>query len=370
MNSILNLKMPIIGLSPMDAVTDSPYRFIMQKYGNPDIVFTEFTNVMGMCIAGDKIMHTFHYDEAQRPIVGQIYGKEPEYFYHASKIICALGFDAVDINMGCPAKNVASSGAGAGLIRTPELSKEIIASVKKGVEDWVRDGKLTGLSERSLEGFNELLEIKRKEVENIELTELSSKGFQNLVSQFRNGTERVIVPTSVKTRIGYDKPITAEWVKNISEANPEWITVHGRTLKQMYAGKADWNEIRIAVESTHLPILANGDIVTTQDAKDVLELTGAAGVLIGRGTYGNPWIFKEIKGEIKSNSVDLKTRIKVMVEHTEKFLEIYPDPKMFFQMRKHFGWYMKGFDGAVEMRKKLFLSSSIEEVKEIVKDYL
>lgn len=341
MNFLDQFKKPIIGLAPMDGVSDHAFRFITKKYGNPDLIFTEFTNVMGMCIAGDHLMHTFFYDKSQRPIIGQIYGNSPEYFYHATKIICELGFDGVDINMGCPAKNVASSGAGAGLIRTPELAREIIREVKRGVLDWVEDGKLTGLSSRSLKGVVAIKEA--MELEN---------------------NDRKLIPVSVKTRIGFDKPETESWIENLSKENPEWITLHGRTLKQMYTGKADWEEIKKAVNVTDIPIIANGDITSKNDLEEVMELTRARGVLVGRASFGNPWIFNELRGDDKIPN--LEEKIKVIIEHTEKFLELYPEPKLFFQMRKHFGWYIKGFDGAVEMRRKLMTTTSLEDLKIIL----
>lgn len=364
-HTILNLPQPIVALAPMDGVTDSPFRFIAKKYGNPDLIFTEFTNVMGMCIAGDKIMHTFHYDESQRPIVGQIYGNDPEYFYHAAKIICALGFDAVDINMGCPAKNVAASGSGAGLIKTPELAKEIVFSVKRGVMDWVEDAKLTGLTNRSLRGFEELIAVKKKEIEVSSNINETSLGLKNLVSYLEKTNDRDIIPVSVKTRIGYDQPITESWISEISTANPEWISVHGRTLKQMYEGSADWSEIAKAVASTDIPILANGDVKSVDDFNNILTQTKSYGALIGRASFGNPWIFKSIR-EVRATDIDLPTKIDVMLEHTKKFVELYPDPKAFFQMRKHFGWYMKSFDGALETRKKLMLTTSLKDVEAIV----
>jgi tRNA-dihydrouridine synthase B len=374
MKSILNLQLPIIGLAPMDGVTDSPYRFINKKYGNPDLVFTEFTHVTGMCVAGDKIFHTFHYNEEQRPIVGQIYGKEPEYFYHAAKIICALGFDSLDINMGCPAKTVTASGAGAGLIRTPEIAKQIVKAVRRGIKDWVETGELTGLSDRSLEGLKVLLDVKRKEIE--EKFDVNSDyiGLNNLKNALGlSDSDRSQIPVSIKTRIGYDQPITKEWISHLNDVEADFISVHGRTLKQMYSGVADWNEIQIAVETANMPVLANGDIKTSEDVNMVLSQTGAAGVLIGRGSYGNPWIFKDIKSGINNKDkleVNLVDRVKTMLEHTEKFVELYPNPKAFFQMRKHFGWYMKSFEGAVETRKKLMLSNSLEEVREIISDLL
>ncbi len=369
MKSILELQQPIIGLSPMDGVTDSAYRFITQKYGNPDIMFTEFTNVMGLCIAGDNLLKDFEYDESERLIIGQIYGKEPEYFYHAAKIVCALGFDGVDINMGCPAKTVSSSGAGAGLIKTPDLAREIIAAVKKGVSDWVENGKLTGLSERTYRAVVEKIKNYQLRIKNENIINSNSIGFLNL-----SGEERQIIPTSVKTRIGYDIPVTENWIKNLTLADPAWITVHGRTLKQLYTGEANWDEIRKAVESTDLPVLANGDIKSAEDVKKVLDLTKANGVLIGRATYGNPWIFSEIRDQMsgirnQNLEISFEEKVRVLIEHTEKFVLDNPEPKAFFQMRKHFGWYMKSFDGAKEVREKLMRSNSLEEVKTILNEY-
>jgi tRNA-dihydrouridine synthase len=365
----------------MDGITDSAFRFIVKKYGNPDMMVTEFNHVMGMCIAGDNVMETFEYDESQRPIVGQIYGKEPEYFYHAAKIICALGFDAVDINMGCPAKNVAASGAGAGLIRTPELALDIIKAVKKGVEDWTIDGKITGLSNRSIKGFEEALKKKFDEISATQINmSLPNNGLNNLIATLSKreyayklkefNAERKLIPVSVKTRIGYDKPITKEWISNIASANPEWLTVHGRTLKQLYTGEADWNELKIAVESTTLPVIVNGDIKNAEDYRKVMDLTNAFGAFIGRASYGNPWVFNTIKSPSTSISEPtIKERIDVMLELTRRFVELNPDPKLFFRMRKHFGWFIKGVEGSGEIRAKLMTTCSYSDVINVLDSF-
>lgn len=365
MKSVLNLQSPVIALSPMDGVTDYATREIVKKYGNPDLIYTEFVNVMGLCIAGYNTLKELEYSELQRPIIGQIYGKEPEYFYHAAKIIAALGFDGVDINMGCPAKNVASSGAGAGLIRTPELAKEIIESVKKGVADWVDNGKLTGLNEKTLKAVNQAILTKIKELEDLHTPDKRHSGGQiNLLSQDKKTKhQRVLIPVSVKTRIGFDKPITEEWISTLDSANPAWIAVHGRLLKQLYSGFADRKELKKAVNSTSKAVLINGDLLNRQDALKAIEETGAFGALIGRGCFGNPWAFKNLNLE----DVPIEDRLRVMIEHTNLFVQKNGDPKAFVQMRKHFGWYIKGFDGAREARTKLMTSSSIEEVQEILK---
>ncbi len=386
MKDILGLQTPVLGLAPMDGVTDHAYRYITKKYGNPDIIFTEFTHVQGLCIAGQNLLKAFEYDQTQRPIVAQIYGKEPEYFYHAAKIVCALGFDGVDINMGCPAKNVTSSGAGAGLIRTPELAKEIIASVKEGVKHWVDNGELTGLSNKTHEAVIEMIRKLKSSSEPDAKGEQAYakgqaaygssglkenpnlKGYLNLTSDKRSE-----IPVSVKTRIGFDKPVTESWISHLDSCNPAWLTVHGRTLKQMYTGNADWTELKKAVESTDKAVLVNGDIKEYSDIQKVLNLTGAYGVLIGRATFGNPWVFKEDNAAQTSesgsiNSDLLKKKIQVMLEHTKLFVENNLDARAFVQMRKHFGWYIRGFDGAKEIREKLMRSNSLAEVEEIVKD--
>lgn len=361
---ITDLKQPILGISPMDGVTDSAMRYITKKYGNPDIIYTEFTHVHGLCVAGDKLLHHFKYDPIERPIIAQIFGKEPEYFYHVAKMVCALGFDGVDINMGCPAKTVAQSGSGASLIRTPELAKEIILACKEGVKHWVENGNLTGITSRTQKAVDEMIQLNLKKHE--DYTGEETIGYRNLMTNRKGSSQypRDVISVSVKTRIGYDSPITAEWILHLNEVKPEWLAVHGRTLKQMYTGNADWNELKIAVESTNIPVLVNGDIKTKDDFEKVIELTGAYGALIGRATYGNPWIFEELRG--KKNELSFDEIKKVIIEHTEKFVEEVPDPKGFFQMRKHLSWYISGIENASELRTKLMQASSLQDVKRIL----
>src|SRR5213594_1843910 len=136
MNFWQTIPKPIIGLSPMDGVTDASFRFITAKHGSPDVVFTEFVNVETAFSAPDTLIKDFTYSEIERPIVAQIYGHTPETFYKVAQIVCALGFDGLDINMGCPAKKVAAKGSGAALILTPELAKSIIRAAAQGIKDW------------------------------------------------------------------------------------------------------------------------------------------------------------------------------------------------------------------------------------------
>ncbi|MBU1071286.1 tRNA-dihydrouridine synthase [Patescibacteria group bacterium] len=298
------IKKPIVGLAPMDGVTDAAMRFITKKHGNPDVMFTEFVSAEGIRAGAVKLMKNFIYDESERPIVAQLFGKDPEAFYVAVKTVLKLGFDGVDINMGCPARKVAKRGEGAGLINNPELALAIIKEVQRAVNNKI--------------------------------------------------------PVSVKTRIGYDKPVTEEWISKLLSVEPAVISLHGRTLKQGYGGLADWEEIGKAAKlckETETLLLGNGDVKSVEDGKEKIKKYGGDGFLIGRAAFGNPWVFN--KGET------LVKKFEVALEHARKFEELYPDDR-FFVMRKHLSWYAKGFDGAKELRSKLVRCDSAEEVKKVI----
>lgn len=327
MKFILGLTKPVIGLAPMDGVSDSPFREIMMKYGKPDIMYTEFTNVKGLLLAAERVLHHFHYveSEKERPLIAQIYGSDPIDFYHAAKIPVALGYDGVDINMGCPAKNVANSGSGAALIKTPDIAAEIIYETKRGVADFLSDGKLTGMKQKQQKFVEGVIEQIRDRITREDLQawlvnkKIETFGYLQVLDtrhlklldslgnnddfkindkfaalktyiQYKTGLE-AYVPVSVKTRIGFDEAITEKWISHVAKQDVAWIGIHGRTLNQMYKGAADYNELKIAVESTDLPVLVNGDIRDREHALERIEETGAFGALIGRGAMGNPWVF-------------------------------------------------------------------------------
>lgn len=328
------LEKPIIGLSPMDGVTDAACRYITAKYGKPSFMMTEFTNVEGLARGAAKMMVAFLYDEIERPIVGQIYGVEVDSFYKCSVMLCAMGFDGIDINMGCPANNVAKRGSGAGLIQTPELAREIIRSCKKGAEDF----------------YNGIT--------------LEKAGVHPaIIEELPVIAERKLVPVSVKTRIGYGEIVTESWISNLLLEKPANITLHGRTLKQMYMGKANWEEIAKAAricKEHGVSLLGNGDVESREDALKKIEEYGVDGVLIGRATFGNPWIFKGVEPTMEE-------RMAVALEHARVFDRI---GRVHFQyIKKHLGWYCKGFDGAKEMRKELMLGENLEDIEEVFKKF-
>lgn len=367
-----DIQYPVIGLSPMDGVSDAPFRYITNKYGNPDLILSEFVHVVGLCRGGERLWQDFIFTDSEKPISGQIFGVEPDYFYHAAKIICELGFTGVDINMGCPAKTVAEHGAGAGLIRTPKLAQEIVRQVKKGVQDWYETGEITGVKDEMKQRIKKMVEQRRQRAE--------ADGIE--FKRYANGNDRQLVPVSVKTRLGVEQITITEWIKYLAEVDPAWITLHGRTLKQLYAGEANWDAIATAVATVpHIPMIANGDVKSYADVVKVLDVTKAKGVLVGRATEGNPWFFKNIDKLKKFIAKDpeqieipdiyipsLEERFQVMIEHAKLHVELKGEGA-FIQMRKHMAWYMNGFDGALDMRKKLMSTNNIADIEQVVSEF-
>lgn len=370
MNFWQQLEKPILALAPMDGVTDAAYRYITAKHGSPDIHFTEFTNVEGLARNAAVMLTDFIYSETERPVVAQIYGSEVESFYKIAIVVCELGFDGIDINMGCPAKKVAARGCGAGLIRTPELAKDIVRAVKQGVVDWV-NGK-------SIEDLGFKLRMKKR-VEEMNVARIGAARLQ----------QRRTLPISVKTRIGYDSVVVEDWVKHLLEVEPVAISIHGRTLKQMYTGQADWEAIARAAELIHQTdtlVLGNGDLNTVSDVVEKLRLSQVDGVLLGRGSMGNPWIFshkEEVRNilnktknsvlssafpSISEPDISAEQRFAVLLEHARYFEQV-KGRERFSAMRKHFGWYCKGMPQASLLRNRMCQTKSSEEVAQVLQEY-
>lgn len=335
-----NLNKPILGLSPMDGITDAAFRYMVAKYGKPDVIFTEFVNVEGLARGAVSMLKNFIFNKIEKPIVAQIYGIEADSFYKVTLMLCYLGFDGIDINMGCPANKVARRNSGAGLIRVPEQAKKIIRSVKKAVEDWGN-----GIT--------------------LEEADLRPKIISSLKEMKSRASARKLLPVSIKTRMGIDSIIAEEWVKHILEEKPAVITMHGRTLKQMYSGEANWEvlgKVAKIVHQTETLFLGNGDIKSISDAHEKIKKYGTDGALVGRAVCGNPWFFRGYEPTIKD-------RFDAALDHARYFEETLMD-HAFFAMRKHLGWYCSGFDGAKELRKKLMQTNSSEEIKCIFDEFL
>ncbi len=333
------LPKPFIGLSPMDGVTDALFRFIMTEYGKPDLMMTEFTCVEGIAHNALKLLRDFEYDEKERPIIAQVFGTDVESFYSTAVIVCELGFDGIDINMGCPSKNVSGRGAGAGLIRTPQLASEIIEAVLSGVEDYSKG----------------VINLEKLPIKNKMKDAIRSQAILHSPIQNRR------IPVSVKTRVGYDEIIVESWISHLLQHDIKNITLHGRTLKQMYGGFADWNAIGRAAKLAHQAgkfLTGNGDVQSRSDALEKVRIYGVDGVLIGRASFGNPWIFED-------HEPTLKERIELAIYHCSEFEKRF-GTEHFFVMRKHLGWYIKGHPNAKEVRTQLMLANSTQEVRDLL----
>lgn len=340
-----NLLEPIIGLSPMDGVTDAAFRYIADKKGKPSVLFTEFTSVEGVSHGAVKLLDAFIYHKTDTPTIAQIYGSDVESFYKTTFICCEMGFDAIDINMGCPDAAVARRGGGAALILQPTLAQKIIKTVKRAVKDWS-------------EG---------KKIEGVDLNKNVVAWTKHYIATHAIQTDRKTLPVSVKTRIGYEEIVTQDWISNLLEMEPAAITVHGRTLKQMYTGEANWEEIGKAAEvarKTSTLLLGNGDITSLEDAHEKINTYKLNGALIGRASFGNPWIFCT-----DSYQPTAKERLETALEHCRMFIKLTPEGH-FLSLRKHLAWYCKGFDGAAEVRARFMHVKNLEDVEGIMNDVI
>ena len=349
------LPQPIIGLAPMDGVTDAAFRFMVAQHGKPDVQCTEFVSVEEIRHGTASAWRQLRFVERERPILAQIYGADPDGFYQVTQVLCALGFDGVDINMGCPAKSVSGRGCGAALIRNPPLARAIIRAVQAGVRDWVSGHAI------------ETIGLRPGVVEQV----------QRLTGTATPRHQRRALPVSIKTRLGYDTVVIEDWVSMLLEEQPEVIAIHGRTLAQRYRGQADWDAIRRAaklVRETSTLVLGNGDLGTMLEVVQRVRETRVHGVLIGRGALGNPWIFRAtawarqqcamLTTEAPPPDVSVGERCQVALEHA-RYFEGLADGVPFQAMRKHLGWYCHGFPGAADMRARLFTTTTSGDVAQV-----
>lgn len=312
-----NLTKPIMALAPMADVTDAAFRRIIAKYGKPDVIWTEFVSCDGLCSDGrPNLLHDLWFDQSERPIVAQIFGGKPQNFTQTAQLLVELGFDGIDINMGCPSKDIEKSCAGAALIKDPKLAREIIRATKAGAGN---------------------------------------------------------LPVSVKTRIGYRTDETDTWICELLSEQPAAITIHARTRNEMSKVPARWDTVKHAVEiakemypdpSTRPLIIGNGDVASVEEAHQKVQQTGCDGVMIGRGIFGNPWLFS------KNSAPDLKEKLLVMLEHTKLYIELLGDKKPLDLMKKHYKAYVNGFAGASDLRVQLMEATDYNELEQIVKTFL
>lgn len=350
-------KRPFLGLSPMDGVSDFPFREINAIYGKPDVVYSEFANVEGVCHSRNThILQHFDFSNNQRPFIAQIFGKKPDYFRQVAILLCTMGVDGIDINMGCPAKTVAAHGSGAALIDNPSLAAEIIQATKQGVREWYEGATMDDCENLSPQ-------MRRAVFEKIKKFQLTPPAI------------RQMIPVSVKTRLGTQSDTALNWISFLLTLGIDALTLHGRTLKQSYSGQADWQSIGevaklVKKQAPELVFIGNGDVKSYEQAKQLSEEYGVDGVLIGRATFGQPFVFlPELE---RQKALREQNIFAIALQHARIFEATYMSgdkSQMFFPMRKHLAWYTKGIEQAAMVRSKLVRAENSAMVEQVLLEH-
>ena len=371
----------MVGLAPMDGVTDEPMRLLQAKIAKPDVIFTEFVSAEGLSRGGIKLYQKLLYSPIERPIIAQLFGKDPESFYKSAIILAELGFDGIDINMGCPSKKVSGHGSGAALIENPALAKELIRAVKTGIKDWAENKKMIfeiELKEKILKviednkSYAKLAEWSRDSSTSLGMTDeviennkkYSRRGDSSPPAGGFRMTTRPTV--SVKTRLGINSCVIEKWISVLLKEKIDILTVHGRTLKQAYAGKADWEKISEVVKmakGSGVLIWGNGDIGFRKEAEKYIKKYKVDGILIGRKAIGNPWIFED-----KVRKINQTEKFKTMLLHSQIFAKTFPKRKMDC-LRSKFLAYTKGLPNAKKLRSRIVAISSIKDLLDVKKEF-
>jgi tRNA-dihydrouridine synthase len=312
-NKLKSRGTPITILAPMEEVTDIVFRSIIAELGRPDVFFTEFTSVEGINSVGQaNVIHRLRREDVEKPIVAQLWGTTPEHYKKAAELAVELGFDGLDINMGCPVPKVIKRGACSALINNHALAKEIVLATREGL-----DGK---------------------------------------------------IPLSIKTRIGFKDIATKDWIGFVlKELRPDALTTHLRTVKELSEPEPHWEEMKKIIEMRDLyspdtVIIGNGNLNSLEDIKIKSEQTGMDGGMIGRGIFANPWVFSVRD----PNTITIQEKLEVLLRHTKLFVETWGSDKNFATLKRFYKIYVHGFDGAVALRIKLMECKSEQQVINII----
>lgn len=299
----------------MAGVTDASYRQYIKRLAPQTIVYTEFLSTDAIHFGSGRTLEMLHFDPAkERPFIVQVFGHTPEHFLSAAKVIESLGADGIDINMGCPAAKVVSSCHGSALIRNEDVAAELVYATKKAVS----------------------------------------------------------IPVSVKTRLGWNTSDTLiPFCQRLVAAGADAFVIHGRTYQQKFSGPADWEPIYELKRHVSVPVIGNGDIATALDARR--KIGNLDGVMVGRGTFGNPWLMRDIADMFHSHRYhDTRTTLSFtektpfILMHCELAVRMKGEKRGILEMRRHLASYVKGFDGASAMRERLMQVEKLKEVENIL----
>ena len=304
-------------MAPMADVTDVAFRALVAKCGAPDVFWTEFVSADGLYHTREiqkmpdeenPLMRDLAFSAAERPILAQLFSSDPAMMAYAAKLVADLGFDGIDLNMGCPDRSIERQGCGSAMIKTPEIARAVIRAAREA----------SGL------------------------------------------------PVSVKTRVGYNRESLDEWLPALLKESPAAITLHLRTRKEMSLVPADWKLMRKAVEirnrvNPNVLLIGNGDVTSIEEGRRLVAEAGCDGAMIGRGMFGNPWIF----AGRKADETPLALKLAALIELAHSFEKISP-PKNFAILKKHTKAFVTGFDGAAHLRAKLMEAESATELEALV----
>ncbi len=309
---------PIVALAPMAGVTDASYRQLIKKVAPETVVYTEFLSTNAISYGAARTLKMLEFDPAiERPFIVQIFGSDPQKFLEACKVIEQAGADGIDINMGCPAAKIVSSCYGSALMRNPALAAELVAAASKSVT----------------------------------------------------------IPVSVKTRLGWDsRENLIPFCRALVDAGAKALSIHGRRYCDKFTGKADWEPIYELKRNVSVPVIGNGDVASAEDA---LRMIGNLdGVMIGRATFGNPWLMHEIHEALTTGKLPEKhdmtsdeklgifrARVPFILDHCDLSVKYKGEKRGVLEMRRHLGSYVKGFDGARDLRMKLLTLESLDDVR-------
>jgi nifR3 family TIM-barrel protein len=306
-------------LAPMAGVSEPPFRRICRTLG-ADVVITEFLNSEGLRRRISRVLEGCEFDEIERPVGIQIYGADPRSMAEATALVTEhYSPDFIDINFGCPVKKVVQRNGGSGCLRDMNLVDQIIRACVAATH----------------------------------------------------------LPITVKTRSGWSEdsrdPVGIALL--MQDAGAQAFTLHARTRTQMFNGKANWDDIAVVVEALDVPVIGNGDINTPEDAVRMREHTGCAGLMIGRGSFGNPWLFRDaralLNGLPRPAAPEPEERFAVALEHARLAIELQGDTRhTVVEFRKHFGWYTRGMHSASWLRKRLMQVETMSAAAQIFEEYL